>query len=96
MPTSSKSSTRKPPTKASQATTFAIEATLRDRATKPKKFKLGDWAQVSGMVRACWPDEGKGDAGAAGRPTIHRQRGLDRETVETPGLLDRQAERMGV
>ena len=58
-PTSSKSSTRKPLTKASQATTFAIAATLRDRATKTKKFKLGDWAHVPGIVRACWPEEGK-------------------------------------
>ena len=44
---------------AADATTFAITATVMDRPTKTKKFKLGDWAHVPGMVRACWPDEGK-------------------------------------
>ena len=44
---------------AADVTSFAITATLKDRPTKTKKFKLGDWAHVPGMVRACWPDEGK-------------------------------------
>lgn len=73
---------------AADATMFAITATVKDRATKTKKFKLGDWTHVPAMVRACWPDEGKVtlELPDGQRYTVNED--WIEKTTEKPALLD--------